>query len=260
MASFARRLGEGRCVEMPSVSANIGPAASFLSLLRDVTADLTEQDAIAFADQDDVWLPNKLERGLAALSNISAAEPALYCARQILVNAMLNQIGVSALPARKCVFPAALAQNVATGCTVMLNRAAARLVASSTPSPATVHDWWCYLLVTGAGGHLLQDPEPVILYRQHDANVVGAPASMLTRAVAALQRGPHVFMSVLRQHVAALAAQQNLLSEQARRDVAVVDSALNGGFFHKLAALRTVGLQRQTWIETLVFRCWFILG
>ena len=89
-------------------------------------------------------------------------------------------------------FPAALTQNVATGCTVMLNRPAARLVAASRPSTGTLHDWWAYLLVTAAGGRLVQDEEPVVLYRQHAQNLVGAPASMVSRAIAALRRGGRV--------------------------------------------------------------------
>lgn len=260
VAAFNRRAGQGRCVEVASPQTHLGPAASFHTLLCAVSDQLEHADAVAFADQDDVWLPNKLERGLDALATIDDAEPALYCARQVLVDAALKPIGISTAPTGPGGFPAALTQNVATGCTVMLNRAAARLVAASTPSPATLHDWWCYLVVTGAGGRLLQDPEPVILYRQHGANLVGAPASVRSRAIAALRRGPTVFMSVLRQHVAALAAQPHLLTIQARAELALLDAGLRGGLRRRIAALRINGLKRQTWLETMVFRAWFILG
>ena len=186
--------------------------------------------------------------------------PALYCARQILVDADLRQIGFSGGLAKWAGFPASLTQNVATGCTVMLNRAAALLVAASRPARGTLHDWWCYLLVTAAGGRVLQDEEPVVLYRQHAGNLVGAPGSMAHRAIAALRRGPGVFMGVLRQHVAALAAQPDLLSDAARTDVLRLQSALEGGPLTRLRALRTPGFYRQTWPETLLFRWWFIIG
>jgi hypothetical protein len=260
IAEFASRAGQGRCVEMPGEPVNIGPAASFHFLLRAVSNALSQSDAVAFADQDDVWLPNKLERGVAALAQVPQPIPALYCARQILVDAQLNRIGVSALASHQGGFPAALTQNVATGCTVMLNSKAARLVADSVPSTATQHDWWCYLVVTAAGGRLIQDPEPVILYRQHSGNAVGAPRSTVHRAVGVLKRGPQAFMTVLRQNVAALASQPDLLTQRAQNDVAMLDSALRGGLRRRLAALRLSGLVRQTWIETTVFRAWFILG
>jgi hypothetical protein len=149
---------------------------------------------------------------------------------------------------------------VATGCTVMLNLAATRLVASSRPAAASLHDWWCYLLVAGSGGGIVQDDEPVLLYRQHSENLVGAPLSLARRAVAALQRGPAVFMGVLRQNVTALAAQPELLSAAARADVARLDAALRGGWSARLAALRLPGLHRQNWPETLLFRLWFLVG
>ena len=260
LADFARRAGQGRVVEMPGPPGNIGPAASFCSLLRAAGAALGGGDVVAFADQDDVWLPNKLERGLAALGGVAESEPALYCARQRLVDAGLREIGLSAEQGSPAGFTAALTQNVATGCTIMMNRLAARLVAVSTPSPAALHDWWCYLVVMGAGGRLLQDAEPVILYRQHGGNAVGAPHSMARRAIGVLARGPAAFMQVLRANIATLAAQPELLTASARRDVGILDSALRGSLGARLVALRMPGLVRQTWIETMVFRAWFILG
>ena len=67
-------------------------------------------------------------------------------------------------------------------------------------------------MVSAHGGSLVADPTPTVMYRQHPANIVGAPLSMRRRAMAALARGPDVFMNVLRAHVAALRAQSELLS------------------------------------------------
>jgi hypothetical protein len=260
LSGFSALAGQGRCVEVSGPPGNLGPAASFHALLREVSAGLMPDDAVAFADQDDVWLPNKLERGLRSLGGIAPDCPALYCARQVLVDSQLNRIGLSKLASHDGAFPAALTQNVATGCTVMLNSRAAQLVAASKPSTATQHDWWCYLLVTAAGGQLIQDPEPVILYRQHGGNAVGAPRSMAHRAVGVLKRGPQAFMGVLRQNVSALAAQPELMTARARAEVLLLQGALQGGLQRRLPALRLAGLVRQTWVETMVFRAWFILG
>ena len=260
LQEFGQRAGQGRCVELTEPPGRTGAAGSFLALLRSVCDGLTERDMVAFADQDDIWLPQKLERGIAALRGAPRDQPVLYCARQILVDNTLQQLGVSRPLSRPAGFPTALTQNVATGCTVMLNCRAARLVAASRPSTGTLHDWWAYLLVTAAGGKLIQDDEPVVLYRQHALNLVGAPASMVSRAIAALKRGPALFMTVLREHIAALLAQPELISERARAELATLDRALRSSFWHRLAALRTPGLYRQTWPETLLFRCWFLIG
>ncbi len=260
MRDFAAIAGQGRCVRIVQPEAHQGVTGSFLALLAAVVSTLGERDAVAFADQDDVWLPHKVERGLAALHREAPSRPALYCARQRLVDAVLAPLGTSLPSGTSNGFPASLTQNIATGCTVMLNCAAARLVAASRPAPATLHDWWCYLMVSAAGGAVLQDNEPVVLYRQHAANVVGSPSSPWRRGVAAIRRGPSVFMAVLRQHVAALLAQPDLLTESARADLVAIDGALRGGWWRRLAALGRHGLTRQTWPETLVFRTWFLLG
>jgi glycosyltransferase involved in cell wall biosynthesis len=257
MEAFAAGAGQGRCVRVRDSTARLGASTSYLVLLANAVA--AGATVIAFADQDDVWLPEKLARGRMALAEIPAEAPALYCARQMLVDAELNRIGVSLHPRRQTAFPAALAQNIAVGCTIMLNRAAACLVNASQAPAATIHDWWCYLLVSAAGGHLLIDDAPVVLYRQHDANLVGSPIGTRRRAIAAIRRGPSVFMGLFRAHVAALLQQAALLSPRARRDLRRIDAALCGGLRERLAVLTMPNLRRQTWHETLLFRLWFML-
>jgi hypothetical protein len=256
MAEFIALLGADRSVVVPS-DGRIGASGSFLCLLRAAYADGCE--FAAFADQDDVWLPEKVARGLAALREVPAATPALYCARQVLVDVQLRRIALSPVLRSPPAFPAALTQNVATGCTLMLNRAAISLIAASRAPGGTLHDWWCYLLVAAAGGRLIFDHAPVVLYRQHGANMVGAPSSMLRRGRAALLRGPGSFMDVFRQNIVALGSQPALISLEARAQVAAIAHALDGGVMRRSAALRMRGLRRQTWPETMVFRLWFML-
>jgi len=255
MQGFMAGLGAGRCVAVAGPPGRIGPTSSFMALLRAAAA--ADPDVIAFADQDDVWLPEKLAAGVAALAE--EAGPALYCSRQILVDHALRRIGESAPLRQAPGFPTALTQNIATGCTVQINRAAIRLVADSEPPPSSLHDWWSYLVVAAAGGRLIADPTPTVLYRQHGGNLVGAPPGMRRRAVAALRRGPGVFMRVLRDHVAALRAQPHLLSPEAAAALDILDRGLHGRLRHRAAALRLSGLTRQTWQETLLFRWWFLI-
>ncbi len=255
--AFRSELGEERCVAVATPGGHLGITASFLALLRQVPAG----HVAAFADQDDVWLPEKLARGVAALQAVPADRPALYCARQRLVDADLSPLGLSPQPGQSAGFPAALTQNVATGCTVMLNQAAVALVAASDPPDGTLHDWWSYLLVSAAGGRLIADPVPVVLYRQHAANAVGAPHSPLRRGVMALRRGPDAFMQLFRRHVAGLLAAGPALSLEAARDLRILDHALSAGLLTRLRAMRRVrSLVRRTRLETLLFRLWFLIG
>lgn len=252
--SFADRAGQGRCRRLPG-GERLGVTGSYMALLRAAVAE--GAGVIAFADQDDVWLPEKLERGLAGLRT---GAPCLYCARQILVDATLRRLGESPSLTVPPGLGPALTQNVATGCTVMLDPGAARLIASSDPPPGTLHDWWSYLVVAAAGGAVVADPEPVVLYRQHAANVVGAPGSAWARAAGALRRGPGQFMGVLRAHVAGLLAQPHLLAPRSAALLATVAAALAGPRRRRLPVLRRCRLHRQTPMETLLFRLWFLFG
>jgi glycosyltransferase involved in cell wall biosynthesis len=258
MQAFATGPGRGRCVHVDDHPTRIGASSSYLVLLAKAVA--AGAACIAFADQDDVWLPEKLARGQAALAAIPQTQPALYCARQVLVDAGLNRIGMSHHPRKETTFPAALAQNIAVGCTIMLNRAGACLVTASQAPPVTIHDWWCYLVVSAAGGRLVIDDTPVVLYRQHGANLVGSPIGTRRRAIAAIRRGPGVFMGLFRAHVAALSQQAALLSPPARRDLGRIEVALRGGLRARLSVLTMPNLRRQTWHETLLFRLWFMLS
>jgi hypothetical protein len=215
---------------------------------------------VAFADQDDVWLPQKLARGVAALQGCAPGLPALYCARQMLVDSRLQHIRMSPRTREAPGFPQAMTQNIATGCTVMLNPAAASLLAASSPPPETLHDWWAYLIVTAAGGQVVIDNEPTVLYRQHGRNAVGVPLSPARRAIAAVRRGPGVFMRTFRAHLAALERQGGLLTPASRQALATIAAGLGDGWRLRLRALAMPGLRRQTWAETQLFRLWFLIG
>jgi glycosyltransferase involved in cell wall biosynthesis len=260
LQDFAAAQATGRVERLAAPEGRIGSAASFLALLRHAVPTLGPRDLVAFADQDDVWLPFKLARAVWALGEVKTDRPAIYAARQVLVDARLNPLAVSAALSAPPGFPASLTQNLATGCTITLNQAAAQLVARSTAPAGCQHDWWAYLLVTAAGGVFLADEEPVVLYRQHGRNAVGAPCTFWRRAWAAVRRGPGVFMRLMRQNVDALDAQRHLLTPQAGQQLDQIKLALHGGPLGRMRALRLPGLRRQTWAEQVLFRLWFMLG
>lgn len=255
MEAFARDV-PGRLERVGEAGTRLGVAGSYHALAVHAPAD----GCIAFCDQDDVWLPHKLARGLAALAEVPPGQPALYCARQLLVDAALRPLGTSLAVHTHPDFIMALAQNVATGCTVMLNAAAAALLRAAPPPAGTLHDWWSYLLVAGAGGQLIVDDEPVVLYRQHRHNLIGAPHTRWRRAIAALRRGPGAFMDIYRAHVAALSEHAALLTPFAAAAAVELRDALRSGLRARLSVLRRFRMRRQTRLETALFVVWFLIG
>ncbi len=255
MDQFTAKIGAGRCVEADNSGPHLGAAPSFLTLLARAQAC----EALAFSDQDDVWLPDKLARAAAKLRDIDD-QPLLYCARQYLVDEALQGMKLSMMLSNPPGFPASLTQNIAHGNTMVMNRQAAALVAKMPGPAGTIHDWWSYIVVAACGGKIIIDPKPVVLYRQHPDNLIGSPRSTLGRAIAALQRGPGIFMTMMRRHVSQLQTYQAALSPQAQSDLSLISNALQGSYLDRVKALRSPHFRRQTALENLLFRFWFLMG
>lgn len=170
-----------RAINDPRISVttgtNCGFGASFLTLLASAPADA---DLVMFADQDDVWLPGKIERAWARLQPFGS-QPALYGSAQMLVDADLRPLHVTPPWPRGPSLANALTENIITGCTAALNRSATLLLQrGGVPSSIRFHDWWMYLVVS-AFGSVIYDDTPTLLYRQHGGNQIGHGAGWFGR-------------------------------------------------------------------------------
>ena len=159
----------------PSGSAQ----ANFLRLMQSATGEY-----LAFADQDDVWLPDKLTRSMAAMRRLedlhSNSKPLLVFSDLQVVNSelrtiapsMWRQTGIRTASIHR--LSRLLGQSVVTGCTILINRPML-LLARRMPPEATMHDRWIALLAASMGAAAVL-PVPTVLYRQHAYNVIGAGA------------------------------------------------------------------------------------
>ncbi|NRC56190.1 glycosyltransferase family 2 protein [Mesorhizobium sediminum] len=139
-------------------------------------------DYVALCDQDDLWDEDKLSTAIARLDVEASATPALHCSRTRIVAADGTPIGYSQRFDRPPSFQNAIAQNIAGGNTMVMNRAAHDLIRRLSQAVALVsHDWWCYLLVAGSGGKVFYSPDPKTSYRQHAQNLVGENVSLRAR-------------------------------------------------------------------------------
>lgn len=143
----------------------------------------TDDDYIMFCDQDDVWLPKKAEKTLAAVRNAEGENreiPVLAHSDLKVVDQDLNVISNSffefqRLNQNNITLPKLLVQNYVTGCTVMINRAL-KQVCGRIPEECVMHDWWL-ALAAQLFGKIICIQEPTMLYRQHSENQVGAKAA-----------------------------------------------------------------------------------
>jgi glycosyltransferase involved in cell wall biosynthesis len=149
-----------------------GSALNFLTLTSriDIIADY-----FAWADQDDIWLPDKLSRAIKKLSNIDPQKPILYCSRTILCDSLGIVNGLSPkLNIKPFKFSNSLIQCISGGNTMVFNNTARLLIINIKEKNIVSHDWWAYQIITANDGEIIYDKEPKIKYRQHKNNLVGS--------------------------------------------------------------------------------------
>lgn len=158
---------------------NIGFAKSFITLLHMAPPD---SEMLMFADQDDVWLQNKIERAWQVIKT-SDNKPILYCSAQTLVDEKLKPLETTAPWARPPSFKGAISENIVTGCTAAMSPTAAEILRRTKISNnIRFHDWWSYLVIS-AFGDVYVDNTPTILYRQHSNNQIGRGAGWIGRQI-----------------------------------------------------------------------------
>lgn len=238
---------------MDRISIHAGPAvgstANFLSLT--CRADI-DADFFAYADQDDVWEGDKLERAVSWLASVPSDVPALYGSRTLLVDARNQHLGYSRLFRRVPTFRNALVQSVAGGNTMVFNRAARDLLrAAGETVEAVTHDWWAYMLITGCGGQVHYDPYPTVRYRQHDANQFGANISVHAQWSRARELLQGRFRGWVDRNLLALERVRHLLTPENRRVLDDFKQARERRFIGRLMGLKRSGVFRQTRLGNL---------
>jgi len=158
---------------------NLGAKDSFAYLLKHSIQHL-QYEYFMFCDQDDVWLPKKIELTLKKILEVekfSLNTPLLIHTNLKVVNTNLDILSNSYwhyqhIDPSKDALNQLLLQNTITGCTVMINKKLANLV-FLIPHNVIMHDWWLGL-VAASFGQIHHIDTPTMLYRQHSNNDTGA--------------------------------------------------------------------------------------
>ena len=159
-------------------SGNVGVIRSFEILLKNSTADY-----IMFCDQDDFWLPDKIELSVEKILQMEKQFgkniPFLVHTdlkvvdenRNVISDSMWKFVGLQPKKILKSIYNLALC-NCVTGCTILMNKKA-KEVSIPFVYPVEMHDAWIALCVKKYGEIDFVDT-PTIEYRQHEKNLYGA--------------------------------------------------------------------------------------
>lgn len=170
---------------------HFGAKGNFWSLLAQA-----DTPYVAFCDQDDIWQPDRLSACRAAIEQAEREcgedTPILVHSDCTLIDGQGNVLHESFFahqgwdPAATTL-PRLLVQNNVTGCTALFNRALCRAaLETGDPQKMFMHDWFMALLAASTG-RVVFVAKPLVRYRQHGKNVMGASRSgLIARGVKAL--------------------------------------------------------------------------
>jgi glycosyltransferase involved in cell wall biosynthesis len=219
-------------------------------------------DTVAFADQDDFWEPNKLERAKQALDKLPAGMPGLYGGRTRLVDQENNEIGFSPLFSKKPSFANALVQCICGGATMVMNQAAWRVAKASPANTLVSHDWWIYQIISAVGGSIIYDPNPSVRYRQHGNNIMGANTSMKARLIRIKMLLQNRFRDWNDINIAALAPYASGFTPENQKIFSNFVEGRKASLPQRLCLLKKSGIYRQTtlgnmglWVAAVLGKC-----
>ena len=143
---------------------NLGFIKSFFDLLKRGDADY-----YAYADQDDIWLPNKIELAVNSLNKLDDRVPNMAFSNVDYYDTEMNFIGKGDSKNKKPSFLNSLYECINQGMTMVINKKAREYIIDNIPEKCFFHDWWTYMICT-AFGNVVQDDVVTVKYRRAKTN------------------------------------------------------------------------------------------
>lgn len=160
---------------------NLGYANSFLSL---ISSDYLS-DYYGFADQDDVWEPNKIK---AAIERLKGFNPfSLYASSLKIVDQDLLPVSTKKFNDMKCSIGSVLSRNRLAGCTMVFKKELNDVLAEDIASILKEnkyrygHDGWVVLYSLLMNGNIVIDDDSHIKFRRHSGTVTNVSAGVIKR-------------------------------------------------------------------------------
>lgn len=231
-----------------------GAAANFSALLAESKASY-----VAFSDQDDVWHVDKLARMMECMSDLESRygrdTPVLVFCDSVVTDAELRPLPGTFLSrqrvdvVRGLSLSRLLLQNFIAG-NLMLFNAALREKAGEVPSAALMHDSWL-AIVAAAFGRIGFVAAPLLDYRQHGANVIGATAADAAHYGRRAREGVPAFRARLSANVAQAAAFVDRFGGASPECVRALANFPRIGYLGRRAAIFRHGLFKQGVLRNL---------
>lgn len=250
LQDFARQDSRIRLIDLEEQN-NLGVIKSFYRLVQYEKADY-----YFFSDQDDVWLPDKLEASLQEARSYPTDQPLMVYMDLTVVNQDLEVMSESMIRSQShhanTQLVQELTENTVTGGVAMINHALAELWSGT--EDILMHDWYLALLASALGKLVFID-KPGELYRQHADNVLGART--LSKRFKKWIR-PHILFKVYWELIKNSQKQASFLLDKPlspadRELVQAFVTIMDKPMLERYQSLKKYGLRKNKAFHTFVF-------
>lgn len=229
---------------------NLGYNGSFFSLIQSAEG----YDYYSISDQDDVWLPDKLQIACDALDKVEEDTPVLYASTSYLVHDDLVPYGTTRQKKKELSFYNTIIQNICPGHTqVMNNRLLELLKGDIDTSRIYVYDSWIQN-VANLYGKIVFENYSHTYYRQYEGNQLGSGVGKLGQLLASRKRTDTGDGHKYRRQIEYF---QEMYEEKIKEKgyYKEIDSFLSAQSFpRKLKYVVRSKLYRQSMLETVAFK------
>lgn len=230
---------------------NYGYSSNFIYSLSSIKKEF---DYYCFSDQDDIWHEYKILNAINKIKNLSQKRPLLYCGRTTYYDEDCKiKLGNSIIFKKEPSFKNAIIQNIAGGNTMLFNKSANNLIISSIYKNfrAVSHDWWCYQIISGAGGIVIYDSNSYLKYRQHKHNVLGSNNTLKDRKKRIFNLIIGKFRTWNEINLYALNKNKCLLTEENKFFLEEFIKLRKMSLFKRIVKFIKIGIYRQTFIGNI---------
>lgn len=237
-------------------SVKHGSKYNFFELIKYYVQSCCEE-YILFSDQDDIWSPDKIAVEIEQIRGI--AGPALAFCAQKIVDENLSPVQSTIHNHMKDYnkYPNNLTyRNVAAGCTMCVNRELLlKAVSVITPDDFVMHDWWL-MLVAAYIGKIAYIENPLMKYRQHGNNVLGADSNNYLGKAQKYLKNFNKSMLSRKTQAELCQTQMKMLLKLAPQDSRLLKYA---AIMKKVKIVRAAELVKNSYIEPdNLFTCLFV--
>lgn len=218
---------------------NLGVVKNFEFLLRKV-----ENELYALSDQDDIWLPDKIEK---SIENMKKNNSDLVFGDLILINengellekSFWRNKGFFQKIKKDTKHYGLLLNNYVTGCTILSKKS---FIKNILPVPKNskyiLHDYWIAIVVA-LNGKISYDETPHIKYRQHTDNQIGY--KMRSKELRSLDEIRNMFIEVKIDHFEIFKEKKGMFTEEQQK---INEEALE--YYNMLKNKKNINFRRWT--------------